>query len=112
MEISLRRRQLLLASGAAAVVPFGLARSSFAQSTVSVPAVDGLTIRVLVDSSYDTPRTTESKWVKVTRIPTNSRTDFRKALHNQWGLSLALESRIGPETRNLLLDFGYTSEAL
>jgi len=111
MEISLRRRRLLLASGAA-VVPFGLARSTFAQSKFSVPAVDSLTIRVLVDSSYDTPRATESKWVKVTRIPSSSRTDFRKALHNQWGLSLGLESRIGSDTRNLLLDFGYTPEAL
>jgi 7,8-dihydropterin-6-yl-methyl-4-(beta-D-ribofuranosyl)aminobenzene 5'-phosphate synthase len=34
------------------------------------------------------------------------------ALHNEWGLALALESRIGNDTRNLLLDYGYTPEAL
>jgi 7,8-dihydropterin-6-yl-methyl-4-(beta-D-ribofuranosyl)aminobenzene 5'-phosphate synthase len=33
-------------------------------------------------------------------------------LHNEWGLALALESRAGDQTRNLLLDFGYTVEAL
>lgn len=116
MKISLRRRQLVLASGAAALAPIGLTHTAFAQPKLatlrSVPAVDSLTIRVLVDSTYDTPRPTESKWVKVTRAPTNSRTDYRKALHNQWGLSLGLESRIGSDTRHLLLDFGYTADAL
>jgi 7,8-dihydropterin-6-yl-methyl-4-(beta-D-ribofuranosyl)aminobenzene 5'-phosphate synthase len=115
MNISLRRRQLVLAS-TAALVQLGLARGASAQSQLarpgSVPTVDSLTVRVLVDSSYDTPRPTASKWVKVTRTPLSSPTDFRKALHNQWGLSLGLESRIGSDTRHLLLDFGYTSNAL
>ena len=112
METSLRRRHLLLASGAAAIFPLGLARPAFAQSRISVPTLDGLTIRVLVDSSYATTRPTESKSIKVTRAPFISRTDFRKALHNEWGLSLGLESRMGSDTRNLLLDFGYTAQAL
>src|SRR5580765_1941981 len=43
---------------------------------------------------------------------TRAPADFRKTLHNEWGLSLALESRIGGDTRNLLLDFGYTPSAL
>ena len=33
-------------------------------------------------------------------------------MHNEWGLSLALESRIGADTCNLMLDYGYTPEAL
>jgi 7,8-dihydropterin-6-yl-methyl-4-(beta-D-ribofuranosyl)aminobenzene 5'-phosphate synthase len=115
MKISLRRRQFVLAS-TAALAQLGLVRLASAQSQQAtpgtVPTVDSLTIRVITDSSYDTPRAESSKWVKVTRAPTNSRTDFRKALHNEWGLSLGLESRIGPDTRNLLLDFGYTSTAL
>src|SRR5262245_34446620 len=115
MTISLRRRQFVLAS-TAALVQLGLARVAPAQSPLagpsSVPTVDSLTIKVLVDSSYDTPQPTASKWVKVTRAPTNSRTDYRKSLHNQWGLSLGLESRIGSDTRHMLLDFGYTADAL
>jgi 7,8-dihydropterin-6-yl-methyl-4-(beta-D-ribofuranosyl)aminobenzene 5'-phosphate synthase len=54
----------------------------------------------------------QSKLVKVRRAPTNSRTDFKKSLHNEWGLALALESKMGADTRNLMLDFGYTPEAL
>jgi 7,8-dihydropterin-6-yl-methyl-4-(beta-D-ribofuranosyl)aminobenzene 5'-phosphate synthase len=115
MKISLRRRQIVLASTAALVQP-GLAGLAAAQpqpaKLKSVPTVDSLTIRVITDSSYDTPRPAANKFVKVSRIPTNSRTDFRKALHNEWGLSLGLESRIGADTRHLLLDFGYTSNAL
>jgi 7,8-dihydropterin-6-yl-methyl-4-(beta-D-ribofuranosyl)aminobenzene 5'-phosphate synthase len=34
----------------------------------------------------------------------------RKALHNEWGLSLHVESRRGAESRQILIDFGYTPE--
>jgi len=106
------RRRFVLAS--TALVGIGvLPRAAVPQSkTISVPTVDSVAVRVLVDSSYDTPRAPASTTVKIRRSPFISAQNFRKALHNQWGLSLALESRIGPETRNLLLDFGYTSEAL
>ena len=115
MKISLRRRQFVLAA-TGALAQFGLPRAPFAQSQIvkpgSVPTVDSLTIRVITDSSYDTPRPESNKSVKVTRTPFISRADYRKALHNEWGLSMALESRIGSETRNLMLDFGYTANAL
>lgn len=115
MSLDLRRRQFVLGSAtAAALAQFGLARSTFAQSPRlgSVPTVDNLTIRVLTDSSYDTPRVGGSKWVKTRRVGLVSPVDIRKTLHNEWGLSLALESRAGAETRQLLLDFGYTPNAL
>lgn len=112
MKFDLRRRQLMLGS-AAILAQFGVAPNVFAQSPrISVPTVDSLTIRVITDSSYDTPRVGSNKWVKTRRAPFTSTTDFRKTLHNEWGLSLALESRIGGESRNLLLDFGYTPNAL
>ncbi|MGH8675573.1 MAG: MBL fold metallo-hydrolase [Burkholderiales bacterium] len=113
MKIDLRRRQFVLGS-AAGCAQFGLLPSVFAQAPrlASVPTVDNLTIRVITDSSYDTPGVGTSKWVKTRRAGLVSPTDFRKTLHNEWGLSLALESRIGSDTRNLLLDFGYTQNAL
>lgn len=113
MNLDLRRRQFVLGS-AAALAQFGLAPNVFAQTPklASVPTVDSLTVRVITDSSYDTPRVGTSKWVKTRRVPFTSATDFRKTLHNEWGLSLALESRIGSGTRQLLLDFGYTPNAL
>jgi hypothetical protein len=38
--------------------------------------------------------------------------DFRKIWHNQWGLSLYIESQRAGEARTLMLDYGYTAEAL
>ena len=107
------RRQFILGSAALAA-QFGFARLGLAQllKGSTVPVVDSLVVKVITDSSYDTPRAGTSKWVKVKRAPFTSTTDFRKTLHNEWGLSLALESRIGGDTRNMLLDYGYTSNAL
>ncbi len=114
MSINLHRRNIVLGStAAAALAQLGIARSAFAQSNrlASVPTVDSLTIRVITDSSYDTPRVGTSKWVKTRRAGLVSPTDVRKTLHSEWGLALALESRIGNETRQILLDFGYTPNA-
>jgi 7,8-dihydropterin-6-yl-methyl-4-(beta-D-ribofuranosyl)aminobenzene 5'-phosphate synthase len=114
MGIDQRRRTLVLGSTtAAALATLGFARSAAADSgkLASVPAVDSLTIRVITDSSYDTPRVGQSKWVKTRRAGLVSPYDIRKTLHNEWGLALALESRIGGDTRQILLDFGYTPNA-
>lgn len=108
------RRHFLLGSGCLLALA-RLAPPTLAQTTGlgAVPTVDSLTVKVLIDSSYDTPRMGTSKWVKVRRSPPYLPTgNVRRVLHNQWGLSLALESRIGADTRDLMLDFGYTPEAL
>ena len=112
MKLASRRRFILAST--ALLAQAGVARSALADllKPGSVPTVDNLTIKVLIDSSYDTPRAGTSKWVKVKRTPFSSPTDFRKTLHNEWGLSLSLESRIGADTRNLMLDYGYTLPAL
>jgi len=110
MSLAARRRFLLAASALAA--PVALPRLSRAQATLAVPTVDQLVVRVITDSSYDTPRPGANKWVQVKRTPFISREDYRKALHNEWGLALALESRQGAESKQLLLDAGYTPEAL
>lgn len=114
MSIDLRRRHMVLGSAtAAALAQLGLSRGALAESgrLSSVPTVDSLTVRVITDSSYDTPRVGQSKWVKTRRAGLVSPLDIRKTLHNEWGLALALESRIGDESRQVLLDFGYTPNA-
>lgn len=113
MKIELRRRHFILGS-AALVASAGLARLGWANApkTLSVPTVDGLGIKVLTDSSYDTPRPGTSKWVKIKRTGFISTVDYRKALHNEWGLALALQSTIGGDSRSMLLDYGYTPAAL
>jgi 7,8-dihydropterin-6-yl-methyl-4-(beta-D-ribofuranosyl)aminobenzene 5'-phosphate synthase len=114
MGIDLRRRNIVFGSAtAAALAPLGFAGSAFASSNrlASVPTVDSLTVRVITDSSYDTPKVGQSKWVKTRRAGLVSPYDIRKTLHNEWGLALALESRIGDQKRQILLDFGYTPQA-
>jgi 7,8-dihydropterin-6-yl-methyl-4-(beta-D-ribofuranosyl)aminobenzene 5'-phosphate synthase len=108
-----RRRQFVLVS-AALLAQWGLARRAFAQPAKpgAVPTVDNLSVKVLIDSTYDTSRPGTSKWVRIKRTAFTSPTDYRKTLHNEWGLSLSLESRIGTGTRNLMLDYGYTLPAL
>ena len=105
------RRRFVLASSA--ILGMGaLGRAAWPQSSMKVPVVDSLSVRVLVDSSYDTPRAPSSPTVKVRRSPFISPSNFRKVLHNEWGLALALESRLRGETRNMMLDYGYTPETL
>jgi 7,8-dihydropterin-6-yl-methyl-4-(beta-D-ribofuranosyl)aminobenzene 5'-phosphate synthase len=50
--------------------------------------------------------------VKGVAVAAPPRTDFRKSLHNEWGLALFLESQRGDEQRNLMLDFGYSPTLL
>lgn len=112
MNIAAGRRRFVLAS--TALVGIGaLPRAALPQSrALQVPTVDSVAVRVVVDSSYDTPRVPISSIVKVRRAPTMSAANYRKALHNEWGLALALESRLGGDTRNMMLDYGYTPETL
>ena len=73
--------------------------------------MDGLAIQVLLDSSHDVfLRPQEVNGVQVERARRGS--DFRRILHNQWGLSLLLHRSGLTRPRTLLLDFGYTAEAL
>lgn len=110
MTIDIRRRQLVLASAAAAasqaLPPFAFGQAA----AVSAPVVDTLTVRVITDSSYDTPRVGTHNLVKTKRTPPLG--TGRRGFHNEWGLALAIESRVGSETRHTLLDFGFTSQAL
>jgi 7,8-dihydropterin-6-yl-methyl-4-(beta-D-ribofuranosyl)aminobenzene 5'-phosphate synthase len=113
MMRAIRRRELLLGSAALATQSaFMVSSSAQSSAPLTVPVVDRVTIKVLTDSSYDTPRPTSSPWVKVRRTSLAAPGDFRKTLHNEWGLALALESQAGNETLDLMLDFGYTVEAL
>ncbi|HEX2114610.1 MAG TPA: MBL fold metallo-hydrolase [Alphaproteobacteria bacterium] len=78
---------------------------------IEVPVVDRLIVRVLLDSSHDIFLGAQQvNGVEIQRA--RGASDFRRSLHNQWGLSLLLESQRAAEPRTLLLDFGYTPEAL
>ena len=68
-------------------------------------------MRVLIDGAYNLfLRPGEVKGVKIERPPRAA--DYRRAMHNEWGLSLWLESQRADEQRTVMLDFGYTPTAL
>jgi 7,8-dihydropterin-6-yl-methyl-4-(beta-D-ribofuranosyl)aminobenzene 5'-phosphate synthase len=88
-----------------------IATSSARAAALQVPVVDKLTATVVVDSAYDNffrPAT-----VHGIRVESGRRsTDYRRSLHNEWGLSLWLESQRAGATRTMLLDYGYTPGVL
>lgn len=93
----------------AALVPW----RAGAAPVLSVPVVDRLTVRVVVDSIYDMFCGAEPVGgVHVERTKVAPGHDFKTTLLNQWGLSLHVESARGGETRNCLLDFGYSADVL
>jgi 7,8-dihydropterin-6-yl-methyl-4-(beta-D-ribofuranosyl)aminobenzene 5'-phosphate synthase len=109
----LKRRDFLKASaalaGAAAGGGFRCMEVASA-APVDVPTIDRLTVRVLVDGAFDQfskPQKVNGVTVEVGRSP-----DFRRPFHAQWGLSLLLDAQRGNDARTMLLDFGYTPEAL
>jgi 7,8-dihydropterin-6-yl-methyl-4-(beta-D-ribofuranosyl)aminobenzene 5'-phosphate synthase len=108
-----RRRDVLKASAtfAVAAAAGGFSGVEIASAApIDVPTIDRLAVRVLVDSASDIFfRPQEVSGVKVE--PGRS-ADSRRPLHSEWGLSLLLEPRLGGETRTLLLDYGWTPEAL
>jgi 7,8-dihydropterin-6-yl-methyl-4-(beta-D-ribofuranosyl)aminobenzene 5'-phosphate synthase len=110
----LKRRDFLRASAAFAAASaaggFGCVEISSAQA-IQPPTVDQLRIRVLIDGSFNLfLRPGEVKTVKIEPAPRGG--DYRRTLHNQWGLSLLLETQRAAEQRTVMLDFGYTPEAL
>lgn len=100
----------VLAAGAAATGGVGYLKLAGA-AQIETPTVDKLAIRILVDSSYDIFMR-PNKLNGVTVEPAPRPADFRRTFHNEWGLSLWLESQRASEARTLLLDYGYTPNVL
>lgn len=114
MTDRMRRRDFLTSSaalaGAAAAGGFSCVEIA-AAAPFEVPAVDRLSVRVLIDLTHNIfLRPTELKGVKLQ--PAARAADYSRTIHTQWGLSLYLDSRRGDETRTFMLDYGYTPEAL
>jgi 7,8-dihydropterin-6-yl-methyl-4-(beta-D-ribofuranosyl)aminobenzene 5'-phosphate synthase len=113
MANAFNRRSFLLATSAVAgsAGVGSLLPSRSRAASMEVPVVDKLNVRVLVDSSFDT-FLRPSQLNGVTIAPARSNSDYRRSLHNEWGLSLWLESQRNEEHRSIMLDWGYTPEVL
>ena len=113
MTNKLKRREFLqgcAAVGAAAAGGFTCVEIASA-AAIDAPLVDKLTIRVLIDSSFNNFFRPAQAGGVATTPPPRAR-DYRQALHNEWGLSLFIDSQRGSDQRKIMLDFGYTPEAL
>jgi 7,8-dihydropterin-6-yl-methyl-4-(beta-D-ribofuranosyl)aminobenzene 5'-phosphate synthase len=114
MTDATRRREFLKASVAlaGATAAGGLSRIEMASGApIQAPVVDTLTVNVLVDSSHDLFfKPSQVHGVSIEPGPRPK--DFRQILHNQWGLSLFLVSQRDSEERSLMLDYGYSPDAL
>jgi 7,8-dihydropterin-6-yl-methyl-4-(beta-D-ribofuranosyl)aminobenzene 5'-phosphate synthase len=114
MSDAINRRKFLKTTvafaGVAAAGSFSCSKLASA-AAIQPSAVDKLTVNVLIDSSHDL-FFKPSQVHGVSIQPGPRAADFRRTLHNQWGLSLFLESQRGSEHRNLMLDYGYSSDAL
>ena len=111
-----KRRDFLKASAAlaAAAAAGGFSCVEIASAApIGVPTIDKLTMRVLIDQAHDQFLRGSTVNGVVHEGPGPGRSaDARNVLHNQWGLSLLLESQRDQEQRAILLDFGYTAPAL
>lgn len=119
---SFSRRKLLCAGGAgfvSALIATLVGEARVAQAEPlgrAVPEVDRLAVRMVTDNIVMRFIPTEQrKDVLIERIPGNI--IFRDALptaalNGEFGLSMHAETQRGTETRNILVDFGYTPEVL
>lgn len=113
------RRDLLRSGAAVGVLGTALGaapRPARAQAVSgAVPEVDSVAVRVVTDSyhhAFEPTRKMGSLTVQRFAFALAKDRPPRKALQNEWGLALHLESRQGQDTRQILTDFGYTPETL
>jgi 7,8-dihydropterin-6-yl-methyl-4-(beta-D-ribofuranosyl)aminobenzene 5'-phosphate synthase len=112
----LKRRDFLKSSAAfaAASAAGGFSCVEIASAApIEVPTIDRLTARVLIDQNHDQFMQNSTVNGVLHEAPGAARSpDARNTLHNQWGLSLYLESQREQEQRAVMVDFGYTAAAL
>ena len=109
----LSRRSLIL--GAAAGLVASRAPWAAAQSPPAIPHVDRLSLHVIVDNATFGPFLPDQALpgLRVERAGRGGGPRIpRKALMAEFGLSILAESSLGPETRSVLVDFGYSPEVL
>ena len=109
----LDRRRFLQASAAlgGALVSSGIRQASEAATTrIDAPVVDRVVVREITDNQHDIAlKPLERPGLTVQRVGFPAAVEG-KTLASEWGLALHIESQRGGETRQYLLDFGFTPE--
>jgi 7,8-dihydropterin-6-yl-methyl-4-(beta-D-ribofuranosyl)aminobenzene 5'-phosphate synthase len=92
-----------------------VAQARSLDSQAQVPVVDRLAVRVVTDSyhhAFEPSRAFGPVQVQRLGFAVAPRTPPQRTLQSEWGLALHLESTRDDETRQVLVDFAYTSETL
>jgi 7,8-dihydropterin-6-yl-methyl-4-(beta-D-ribofuranosyl)aminobenzene 5'-phosphate synthase len=119
--LSADRRQVLCGGGAAmfgvlvASLIGGAKPARAAPVAGSVPEIDALAVRVVVDSyQFAVAPSRKAEDLDIQHFGWGIGGDRApgRTLVSEFGLSMHVESRRGAETRNVLVDFGFTPEAL
>ncbi len=106
-----RRDALKMSAGFAAAAAGGFSCIELSKAApIEVPVIDKLSVRVIVDSSSDI--FFKPAQVAGVRTEAGRSSNSLRPLHSEWGLSLYLEPQRGDTRRTLLLDFGWTPEAI
>lgn len=117
----LGRRQALQATGLSFVTTLtailvGAGRTVQAEPVAGTPpVVDGLSVRILADNHtdrYSVPLATSGMKVERTAGTELPGVAPVMTIRAEWGLSMLAESVRADETRRVMIDFGYTPEAL
>src|SRR5262245_32498660 len=121
-ENSLMSRRAALCGGGANVVAAMIATllagaRPLRAATVSgpVPEIDALAVRVVIDSykvAVASGGTNDGLDVQQFGWGIGKDSPPRRTLVSEFGLAMHVESRRGGQTRNVLVDFGFTPEAL
>jgi len=115
------RRGVLRATGLGFVTSLvatlvGEARTARAEKLAgTVPEVDRLRVTMLTDNfvwPFYTPQQLDGLKIERTVGLARPGVPPRATLISEWGLSMLAESGIGSQTRTVLVDFGFTPEAL
>jgi 7,8-dihydropterin-6-yl-methyl-4-(beta-D-ribofuranosyl)aminobenzene 5'-phosphate synthase len=107
----INRRDALKMSAGLAAAAGGFSCIELAKAgPIDVPTIDKLSVRVLVDSASDI----FFKPAEVAGVKTEAgrSSNSLRPLHSEWGLSLFLEPQRGDLKRTLMLDYGWTPEAI
>ena len=80
--------------------------------TVALPEVDRLSVRVVTDSYHHLFEASGNFGEVAVQRWERPPLPEPRTLQNEWGLSLHLESARGAETRQVLIDFGFTGDTL
>ncbi|HYG91455.1 MAG TPA: MBL fold metallo-hydrolase [Azospirillum sp.] len=119
-DMLLQRRHVLCGGGAAAfgvmvATLLGGAKPARAEPiSGAVPEVDQLAVRVVIDSyQFAVAPSTKAGSVDIQRFGWGiGNQPPGKTLVSEFGLSMLAETKRGADTRNILIDFGFTPDAL